>query len=191
MNKMDVFKEVDNGQEIMLHSCLYRYSVSAGYFEVPVIDQPISELEETLICRMPIEKSASPNGLENLICSECFLRVKKRIALDGMLIEAGTEDVKLSLFQALRWYIANIGKTVVRENLHVEICKRRFGLRRQERYKTAAYNSAEKRTAVSYSAADCWAKAHCNTTAEGLVVWLNQKMGAFSGSEAIQLKSNI
>lgn len=188
MNKLDIFKGVDNGQEIIIHSCLHRYSVSAGYFEVPVIKQPISEMEETLICRMPIEKSASPNGFENLFFSECFLRVKKHIALDGMLIEAGTKDVQLSLFQALRWYVANIGKTVVWENLNVEICKRRFGLRRQEQYKTADFNSAEKQTAVSYSAADCWAKVHCSTTAEGLVVWLSQKMGAFAGSEAMQVK---
>lgn len=189
MNMLEIFGNHDNGQELKMHTCLHRYSVSAGYYENPVIELPISEMEETLMIRLPVEKRASASGLENIFFSECFLRTKKRYALDGMLCDAASEDVRLSLFQALKWYVANIGKDVVWEILNVEVFKKTFVLKRHEHYVTADYNSAAERVAVSYSAADAWAKAYCGRSAESLVTLLRQKLNGLPAGSALQLKN--
>lgn len=186
MNKLEVFGMHDNGQEILKGKCLHRYSVSAGE-KTPEIEIPICELEESLIMRLPAEKKASRSGLENYFFSETFLRVSRRVSIDGIFTEVSTEDVPISKVDAAIWSIAHLGKAVCWENLNVEMKTERFTLDRKESYETNDCNVAAVSRAISFAEAEDWAKKYCGQTAGSLVCWLKCKMAGLPAGETFQL----
>ena len=187
MNLFEVFG-MDNGQELNIHTCLHRYTISAGYYENATIEIPISEVEETLILRLPMEKCVSPSGLGNLLFSEAILHIRKRVAVDGLLCDAGTENVRISLHHAFRWYLAHVGKSVIWETMSVEVLKKRFLMNRQENFVTSDNNIVGVRTAISYSAADKWAMKHCGKPIDALLIWLCNRLKGLPVGSALQVK---